>query len=568
MFLLQQMSRSSLFLSSSEGSDTLLFPMADSTLADDYLHTLKNLPKLPGPEHSGDSRATRNWCSSETHWMMERTKMMLLSMSVLNLLLSPCPSSRMFSFSRTPHLLTLRLKGRRPWSASLTVASNADPASLLSIGPASNTRSMWNQTDASFLAAGGEPSSSAAPPKKKRKTKEANVVPLDASGSVPNTFQFSSTPASGSTIPTSSQGKSSSLELHSKINSLETQLQALQDHTQSLTTTVSTLRPPGEHQDIRVDIANLQKHVSDMSTIVTGRFLEQHTAITGLTASAGSVPSLTNTLNWSVGRVSDLEAQFATIAQNGPSAENYRETPVASFRSYLNVPIPAHRKALVWLLTSSHILAVEVLRWPERRRPSVPRSQRLCRFCLSEVEDEALALWYCNGSQSLDDLRSDFFTLVFLMATSHFSDLLKSAASSFEVIDVLLGADDMKVVGALAKYVFNVFRIFSTVPLYYSSMSFFSGTPRRVFTPRDTLKSVITTVWAFVATAHGSPCQGCGPGRSLLGPCAGNNTNTNTTYYPPSFCPLWTAKHERNYICTTVTAFEQGLFHRPCLSNT
>ncbi|PBK79812.1 hypothetical protein ARMGADRAFT_1172244 [Armillaria gallica] len=192
-------------------------------------------------------------------------------------------------------------KGKTPVKCKpSTVASNADPASLLSIGLVSNTHSMWNQTDASFLAAGGEPSSSAAPPKKKRKTKEANVVPLDASGSVPNTFQFSSTPASGSTVPTSSQGKSSSLELRSKINSLETQLQALQDHTQSLTTT---------------------KHVSDMSTIITGRFLEQHTTITGLTASAGSVLSLTDTLNRSVGRVSNLEDQFATIAQNGPSAE-------------------------------------------------------------------------------------------------------------------------------------------------------------------------------------------------------------------------------------------------------
>ncbi len=78
------------------------------------------------------------------------------------------------------------------------------------------------------------------------------------------------------------------------------------------------------------------------------------------------------------------------------------------------------------------------------------------------------ALWYCDGSQSLEDLRSDFFKSVFLMATSHFADLLKSAASSFEVIHVVLGADDMKIVGALAKYVFNVFRTFSTVPFYYS----------------------------------------------------------------------------------------------------
>lgn len=35
---------------------------------------------------------------------------------------------------------------------------------------------------------------------------------------------------------------------------------------------------------------------------------------------------------------------------------------VAPFHPYLLVPVPAHRKALVRLLTSSHTLAVEVLR--------------------------------------------------------------------------------------------------------------------------------------------------------------------------------------------------------------
>ncbi|PBK93130.1 hypothetical protein ARMGADRAFT_148717 [Armillaria gallica] len=166
---------------------------------------------------------------------------------------------------------------------------------------------MRNQTDTSFLDAGGEPATSAVPSRKKCKTKETNVAPLDASGLVPTTFQFSSTPASGSAIPISSQEKFSPVELRSQIDSLKTQLQALRNRIQSLTTTISTLQSPGERRDIRADIANLQKRVSDISTIVTGRFLEQHTAITGLTAS-GSVPSLADTLNRSVGRVSNLEA--------------------------------------------------------------------------------------------------------------------------------------------------------------------------------------------------------------------------------------------------------------------
>ncbi|KAJ7482008.1 hypothetical protein FB451DRAFT_974399, partial [Mycena latifolia] len=38
------------------------------------------------------------------------------------------------------------------------------------------------------------------------------------------------------------------------------------------------------------------------------------------------------------------------------------------FRHYLRVPVPAHRKALTRLLLSSHILAIEILRYEERYR--------------------------------------------------------------------------------------------------------------------------------------------------------------------------------------------------------
>ncbi|KAK0465673.1 hypothetical protein IW261DRAFT_1523379, partial [Armillaria novae-zelandiae] len=52
------------------------------------------------------------------------------------------------------------------------------------------------------------------------------------------------------------------------------------------------------------------------------------------------------------------------------------------------ITIPAHRKAIVRLLTSSHSLAVEVLRWSERRQPPMPRNLRFCRYCQIHIEDE------------------------------------------------------------------------------------------------------------------------------------------------------------------------------------
>ncbi len=98
-------------------------------------------------------------------------------------------------------------------------------------------------------------------------------------------------------------------------------------------------------------------------------------------------------------------------------------------------------------MANPRILSVQSLE--AHHRPPVPHSQCVCRLCLSEVEDEEHALLYYNGSQYLEDLRSDFFKSIFLISTDQFANLLKLATSGFEVIHILLGADDMKIVGVL-----------------------------------------------------------------------------------------------------------------------
>ncbi len=64
-----------------------------------------------------------------------------------------------------------------------------------------------------------------------------------------------------------------------------------------------------------------------------------------------------------------------------------RRISVASFRSYLNVLIAEHRKALVRLLTYCILLPWQA----ECHCPSLPCSQCSCHFCHSqaEVEDRA-----------------------------------------------------------------------------------------------------------------------------------------------------------------------------------
>ncbi len=136
-------------------------------------------------------------------------------------------------------------------------------------------------------------------------------------------------------------------------------------------------------------------------------------------------------------------------------------------RSYLSVPIPAHRKALTRLLMSSHVLAVELLRWSERYRPYIPRVWRLCRFGRVAVEDEQHALLVCATAPGLACLRRDF-----LIDICRICPQLHSAWNGLGVEDRLacllqLPAAEPR----LAQFVHHVFEIFRSVPVYIPPLS-------------------------------------------------------------------------------------------------
>ncbi|KAK0459216.1 uncharacterized protein EV420DRAFT_309308 [Desarmillaria tabescens] len=152
---------------------------------------------------------------------------------------------------------------------------------------------------------------------------------------------------------------------------------------------------------------------------------------------------------------------------SGSLSERMRQSTLSTLRSYLAVPVPAHRKALVRLLTSSHMLAVEVLRWTECRCPPVPRGDRSCRYCHTEVEDEAHVLLYCEESDQLQSLRSQFFRKVFQIGSHSFSASLRTASAGFDIIRLLVNAEDADILCSFAKYVFDILRIFQCVPVYY-----------------------------------------------------------------------------------------------------
>ncbi|KAF7337608.1 RNA-directed DNA polymerase from mobile element jockey [Mycena sanguinolenta] len=77
-------------------------------------------------------------------------------------------------------------------------------------------------------------------------------------------------------------------------------------------------------------------------------------------------------------------------------------------RHYLDIVVPAHRKAITRLILSDHNFSVERLCYPGRYRAAAPRDLRLCRFCRGAVEDEAHALFVCTAHPGLRLLRATF----------------------------------------------------------------------------------------------------------------------------------------------------------------
>jgi hypothetical protein len=56
-----------------------------------------------------------------------------------------------------------------------------------------------------------------------------------------------------------------------------------------------------------------------------------------------------------------------------------------------------HREAITSVLLSTHLLAVEVLRYIDHVHQPVPYSERICRFCMEEVETPEHTLITCTS---------------------------------------------------------------------------------------------------------------------------------------------------------------------------
>ncbi|KAF5378897.1 hypothetical protein D9615_006858 [Tricholomella constricta] len=132
-------------------------------------------------------------------------------------------------------------------------------------------------------------------------------------------------------------------------------------------------------------------------------------------------------------------------------------------RHYLSlVKTRAHREAITSVMLSTHMLAVEKLRWVEHGHPRVNREERLCRLCRASVETPEHALLDCTASPELLALRHNFL-LQFLADIPH----LQSAVEQMTSTDLLKRLIAQRpTISLVAKFAYQVLKLYYDIPIY------------------------------------------------------------------------------------------------------
>lgn len=132
------------------------------------------------------------------------------------------------------------------------------------------------------------------------------------------------------------------------------------------------------------------------------------------------------------------------------------------FRDYLQISIPAYRRAFTTLVLSDHALAVQRLRYPERHRLPIPREWRLCRFCRLQVETEYHALLECELNDDLVVCRQKFLEDIYVKVPE-----LRRLRLSLDAKDFLLCLlRCVPILNRVGKFIFDVLAIFDTIDIF------------------------------------------------------------------------------------------------------
>ncbi|KAJ7161637.1 hypothetical protein C8R46DRAFT_1283929 [Mycena filopes] len=166
-------------------------------------------------------------------------------------------------------------------------------------------------------------------------------------------------------------------------------------------------------------------------------------------------------MEWLQGEIDSSDKLYLLHGRREPQKDKGPTQITSCMRHYLTmVKTQKHREAITSVLLSTHLLALEVLRYVDHAYQPVPRAERLCRFCRSEVESPEHALLTCESSTAVVLLRATFLAKLFTdlpglryqMAVLSNTEFLKAIISPRSTIPLV------------AKFAFDVLEVFYAVP--------------------------------------------------------------------------------------------------------
>jgi hypothetical protein len=138
------------------------------------------------------------------------------------------------------------------------------------------------------------------------------------------------------------------------------------------------------------------------------------------------------------------------------------------FRHYLSiVSYRRHRVALTRVLTGSHHLAVERLKWARDdtgRKLDIERPRRLCRFCKREPESPEHAVLACNAHPELISVRRDFWQRMHALPSQPLPALVLHAPSLAQQLQAIVAFKPAA--RLVARLAYRALEVYKTVPMF------------------------------------------------------------------------------------------------------
>ncbi|KAJ7748180.1 hypothetical protein DFH07DRAFT_747414, partial [Mycena maculata] len=114
------------------------------------------------------------------------------------------------------------------------------------------------------------------------------------------------------------------------------------------------------------------------------------------------------------------------------------------------------------IMLSTHLLALERLLYVDHAHPSVPRQERVCRFCKTEVESPEHAMLECQASPEVLNLCVEFLENLF-RAVPKLQDKM-AQLTTIEFLKAIIY--ERSTIVLVAKYVHEVLQEFYSIPLH------------------------------------------------------------------------------------------------------